>query len=169
MKNLIALLLFLLASNSVTGKIKEGDIPPSYLGENRSGQEVSLDEMKGKVVIATFWASWCAPCIAEMTVLEKIQRKVGKDKLEVVAVNFKESKKVYSKIKDRLKDMQITMTHDSNGKISRAYGVRSIPHMFIINRIGLVEKIHHGYGEAVLPELVSEINALLNDKTEDSP
>lgn len=162
MKNVILIIFGLFLSAIVRAEVKVGDVPPSYLGKNRSGQEVRLDEMGGKVVIATFWASWCPPCISEMTLLERMQRKVGKDKLEIVAINFKEDKRVYSKIKKSLKDLEITMTHDLRGKISRKYNVQSVPHMFIINKRGLVEHIHLGYGESMFPVLLEEINTLLN-------
>lgn len=142
-------------------KVVVGDVPPSFLGKEPTGESVELSEMKGKVVVATFWASWCAPCLKEMDVLEGIQTQVGKDKLEVVAINFKEGKRTYNKIRKKLKNLSITMTHDRRGKISKTYDVNSVPHMFIINKSGFVAHIHRGYGEGMIPILVDELNKLL--------
>ena len=155
------LIIALLLSFSLKAEIKLGDTPPSYLGIDRSGEEIQLSDMKGKVVVATFWATWCPPCMKEMQILEGIQRQVGKDKLEIVAINFKQSKKIYRKIKRVLKDLQITLTHDKKGRISKKYNVNSLPHMFIINKQGEIAHIHIGYSEAKLPQLIAELNGLI--------
>jgi thiol-disulfide isomerase/thioredoxin len=157
----LSLIVFLF-SFSLNAAVEVGDIPPSYLGENRNGDEVQLSEMGGKVVVATFWATWCPPCMKEMQVLEGIQRQVGKDKLEIVAINFKQNKKIYRKIKKSLKAFEITLTHDKRGRISEKYGVKSLPHMFIINKSGEIAHIHKGYGEAMVDQLIRELNELIN-------
>jgi thiol-disulfide isomerase/thioredoxin len=56
-----------------------------------TGHTAPLSSQRGKVVILTFWASWCAPCRRAVPILEKAQRLLGKDKLTVFAVSFKES------------------------------------------------------------------------------
>lgn len=96
-----------------------------------------------------------------MQTLEGIQRQVGKDQLEIVAINFKEDNRTYRKIKIALKNLEITMTHDKKGKISKKYGVKSVPHMFIVNKQGQVAQIHIGYGESMLPQLIEELNILI--------
>ena len=53
------------------------------------------------------------------------------------------------------------MTHDKKGKISKKYGVKSVPHMFIVNKQGQVAQIHIGYGESMLPQLIEELNILI--------
>lgn len=78
--NKILYVIAILLSFSLKAEIMVGEIPPSYLGKNRSGIEVQLSEMKGKVVVATFWATWCPPCLKEIPILEGIQRQVGKDR-----------------------------------------------------------------------------------------
>jgi len=51
------------------------------------GSPVGLDEMKGKVLLVNLWAPWCAPCRAEMKELANLQRMIGDEKFEVVAIN----------------------------------------------------------------------------------
>jgi thiol-disulfide isomerase/thioredoxin len=56
-----------------------------------TGEVVPLSSQRGKVVILTFWASRCAPCRRELAILERAQEVVGKDKLTVFAVSYRES------------------------------------------------------------------------------
>ena len=64
-----------------------------------TGETVPLSSQRGKIVILTFWASWCAPCRRELTNLEKAQRLVGKEKLTVFAVSYKENSAAAGEIK----------------------------------------------------------------------
>lgn len=73
-----------------------GDIPPNFLGRDSNGDDVILEDHKGKIVVISFWTSWCTPCLKELPILENIQNKVGTDKVKVIAINFKEDKKKIS-------------------------------------------------------------------------
>src|SRR5216684_4226882 len=69
-----------------------GSIAPDFKAHNAvTGENTALSSQRGKVVILTFWASWCAPCRREIPILENAQRRVGNDKLTVFAVSFKEN------------------------------------------------------------------------------
>ena len=136
---LSAIILILLTP--LDAEVLVGDIPPSYLGKDKDGERVELSEMKGKVVVSTFW---CPPCLKEMQVLEGIQRQLGKDKLEVVAINFKEGRKTYRAIVRNLEDFQITLTYDHKGKVANRYKVNTIPRMYIIDKSGRVSYVHKG-------------------------
>lgn len=52
---------------------RPGDIPPDSLGVNRKGNPVTISQYRGKVVVVTFWASWCPPCRRELPMLANIQ------------------------------------------------------------------------------------------------
>ena len=137
---------------------KKGDIPHPYLGTDRDGNEVNLSEFKGKLVVVTFWASWCGYCLKELPILENIQNHLGKDQMRVIAVNSKESRQTYRKLKKVLKSLNLTITHDLSGEISDIYGVRGIPHLLIINREGQVVLQKRGYGESSIDDFVRVIN-----------
>ncbi len=56
-----------------------------------TGEKTRLSDQHGRVVILTFWATWCGPCRQELPNLEGIQERVGKDQLVVLAVNYRDS------------------------------------------------------------------------------
>jgi len=158
-----ALLLFslLALSGARAGELKAGDIPPDKLGKTAAGDHVLLSDYRGKLVIISFWASWCHPCRKEQPLLADIQHQATRDKLVVFSVNWRESYDKFLAIKKVLKDVDLTLVSDESGYIGNEYGVKAIPHMVIIGRDGKIARIHIGYSEQNIPALVDEINALL--------
>lgn len=140
---------------------KPGELPPDALGKDRKGIEQTVSGHRGKVVIVTFWASWCGPCRRELPVLGKFQRAVGRDALEVIAINVKEPRDDYLGVVRANKDLDLTWVHDSSGATSAKYGVEALPNMFIIDREGKVAHVHRGYSEDSLPVFIREITDLL--------
>lgn len=140
--------------------LQVGDVPPDNLGKASSGGRVKLSDYRGKIVIISFWASWCPPCRRELPVLAGIQKKATRDKLVVFAVNWKESHDQYRTIARALKDVDLTLISDENGHFGVDYGVKAIPHMIVIGRDGRIAAVHVGYGEDEIPILVREINGL---------
>lgn len=147
------------SAKSDAPKLKAGDIPPSSLGTNLNGDAIETTQFAGRVMVVTFWASWCAPCRREMAMLEPLQR-VAKDRLKVVAVNI-EDRKTFRKIANTLNEFQLTLTNDPNKTASADYGVNGIPHMVIIGRDGKVVNVHRGYSEDALDGLLREINGAM--------
>lgn len=157
---LLALLLVFVTGSAIA-QIKSGDIPPDNLGTDRQGEEVRISAHRGKVVIVTFWASWCGYCLKELPVLDRLQRAAGKPLLEVVAVNYKEDRRYFRAMRRRLKDSVLTLTNDPYGSLGDAYGVKGLPHLVMIDKAGKVAHVHTGYGEKTLDRLIEQINRLL--------
>jgi thiol-disulfide isomerase/thioredoxin len=139
----------------------KGEFPPDALGRDRNGQEQTVSMHRGKVVIVTFWASWCAPCRRELPILGKFQSVVGKDHLEIVAVNVKEPKNDYKAVVRANQGIGLTWVHDASGAISASYGVEALPNMFIIDRDGRIAHAHRGYNDQQIKVFIEEITALL--------
>ena len=146
-----------------------GTTPPPDLGKDRHGNPVDLSKLKGKVVIVTFWASWCGPCRKELPVLGHFQKVVGRDALEVIAVNHKEDRRDFIDIVRANRNIDLTWVPDSYGKLNDAWGVRSIPRMFIIDREGNIAFRHIGYSEESLPGIIDEILSLLPEEVKSRP
>lgn len=94
-----------------------------------------LADARGQVVLLNFWASWCEPCRAEMPSLELLAERHVKDRLAVVAVNFRETD---ASIRRYLAQWPITLNivRDADGAAARAWGVRIFPTTVVIGRNG---------------------------------
>lgn len=108
---------------------------PDFTLEDLSGKQTSLKSLRGKVVFLNFWATWCVPCRQEMPTMEKLHRELKGQGLEVVAVNFRESKTEVRKFFDEL-GLTFKALLDKDGKVSEEYGAWSIPLSYFINRNG---------------------------------
>ena len=138
--------------------LAKGEVPPDSLGRDGAGHEVRVSDLRGKVVVVSFWASWCGYCRKELPVLAGLQDLAGKDRVAVVAVNTMDYRDVYLSLRRKLKDIQLTMTRDASGSVGKAYGVTGIPHLFVIDRQGRVTYELSGYGEESLQDIVDAVN-----------
>lgn len=169
----LACLLLLLPMGAVIAKDAAapavGSLPPQLLGADRAGNAVDLAALRGKVVIVTFWASWCPPCLKELPVLGQFQRLVGRDALEVIAINYKEPRRTFSDLVRLNRDVDLAWVHDVRGSVGERYGVQSLPHMFMLDRDGRVAHVHRGYSEQALPGIIDEVLGLLPDDVKSRP
>jgi len=156
----LILLLALSAGTAFADAPQVGDKAPTRLGLSRYGDSLQTTQYAGKVLVVTFWASWCAPCRAEMPMLEGLQRVVGKDKLEVVSLNI-ETRDEYKLAMRQIPKTEITIAHDANKSTQSLYGVTAIPHLFVIDRKGTIVAMHKGYSEKGFEKIIGDIHAAL--------
>ena len=141
-----------------------GEAPPTIGLKDRGGSVIDLAALQGKVVVVTFWASWCGPCRRELPMLGKVQEVVGREHLEVIAVNFKEPRRDFNAVIRANKDLDLTYVHDERGVVSDRYGVTALPNMFIIGQDGLIAQTHRGHSENVLQSFMQELLELLPEE-----
>lgn len=99
------------------------------------GPPFRLADARGQVIVLNFWASWCEPCRAEMPSLELMAERHAKDRLQVVAVNYRETDNT---IRRYLAAWPLTLpiVRDSDGAAARAWLVRIFPSTVVIGRDG---------------------------------
>lgn len=158
--SVLLLLALCLASATSWAKLDRGIVPPDYLGKTPSRDEVRVSQFQGRVVLVTFWASWCGPCRRELPVLDALKKTAG-DRLEIVAVNVKDSTEDYRLIRRQLKKTGLIFTHDTDGAISDGYDVKSYPNLYVIDQAGKISAVHIGFGDESLDRLLRDINKLL--------
>ncbi|HXG66496.1 MAG TPA: redoxin domain-containing protein [Blastocatellia bacterium] len=100
------------------------------------GKPVALKDLRGKVVLLDFWASWCAPCRIEMPHLEKLHREYKDKGLVVLGVNDEDAATARAFLKS--KGYTFPTLVDDKREVSELYEVESIPTVFVINREGKI-------------------------------
>ena len=142
-------------------KLAVGDEPPDVLGTDVGGKRVKLSDYPGKILVVSFWASWCGPCKKELPILENLQRAASKYGVEVLAVNWKEDRQVIRTFKKMSPALQMHLVSDASGLVGKSYGVTAIPHMLLIGRDGRIQFVNIGYGDSVIDSIVTEVNKAL--------
>lgn len=139
-----------------------GDVPPDYLGHARDGHEVRISDLHGKVVIVSFWASWCGYCRKELPVLAALQKLKGTSDLQVIGVNHDDEYDKYTDLSRRWKNLEVVLTYDAaDNRIGKPYKIDGLPFMVMIGRDGRIAHVHTGYGEDSLDTIMTEVDDLL--------
>jgi peroxiredoxin len=114
---------------------RAGTIPPPFSGVTPAARPISLADLRGKVVIVNFWASWCAECRPEMPALEYLHREFAARGLVMIGINAREDAATINRY---AKDLHLTfpLLVDTDGKINALYGVVGLPATFLIGRDG---------------------------------
>lgn len=127
---------------------EERGIPMDFTFQDKQGASVRLKDFRGQVVMVNFWATWCAPCVAEMPALDRLQADLGPDGLEVLTLS-----------QDRGGPFQVdrfftdnALTHmvpyfDDKGATGRTLGVRALPTTLIFDRQGRQAVRHLGVAD----------------------
>jgi len=118
-------------------KLASGSAAGAFRLKDLSGKSVSLESYRGKVVLLNFWATWCAPCVAEMPALERLY-KTHKDKgFEVVAVTVDpaSSKEDIEKFVEK-NGLTFAVLLDPDIALPPEYGVTAFPESFFIDKEG---------------------------------
>ncbi len=114
---------------------QDGERPPEFSGRTVNGKRLSLAGLRGRVVLMTFWATWCPPCREEMSLFERLHRKLAKEGLAVVGVNAREQGAPIREYANAL-GLTFPLILDPQGEIQEAYGVIGLPTAFLIARDG---------------------------------
>ncbi len=130
-----------------------GQPAPAIVGRDIDGKPVSLAELKGKVVLVDFWATWCPPCIAAIPDLKAVQTKYGKDGFVILGVNLDARRdgvgdpvKAAADVRQFLLNVGVSWPNMMVGTPSKddpdtLYGVEEIPANFLIDRSGKIVHI----------------------------
>jgi peroxiredoxin len=119
-----------------------GDLAPDFQLEDTKGNKVTLSDLRGKVVLVNFWATWCPPCIEEMPSMERLNEVLAGDEFVMLAVNTESNGR--SVVPAFLEKTPYTfpILYDDKGDVQKRYGVFKFPESFIVNKDGTVaEKI----------------------------
>jgi thiol-disulfide isomerase/thioredoxin len=119
-----------------------GKAAPEAEAQDLAGKPVRFDALKGKYVLIDFWATWCAPCIAELPRLQEAYRRYHASGLEIVAVSLDETR---GPVADFVKVRKLPWTQVHNATagadLVEAFGVSSIPASYLLDPDGRIVRL----------------------------
>jgi len=129
--------LFSCASVSLQGPIAQGDLAPDFTCSDQVGRQQRLSDLRGKVVLVNFWATWCSPCREELPSLQALQKKFAPNDFVTLALSVDDS---WEPINTFMKQHQFTIPvyADFDKKISSRYGTFMYPETFLVDKQGKV-------------------------------
>lgn len=155
---LFALLLAVpAAANNAAGPAPDFALPA------RGGEQLSLGQFKGQVVMINFWATWCGPCRQEMPLLEGIYRKYKPMGFTMIGVNVEPDPKAAEEWLAKQSPVSFPVAFDTDSKVSKLYKVNGMPNSVIIDRKGNVRLLHRGYKPGDENTYLDQIRTLVRE------
>ena len=140
---------------------------PDFSLPTVDGQTIRLSELRGKVVLLDFWATWCPPCRVAIPHLVEIQRRYRKDGLVVIGMNLDQDPDELMGFMRRTEfNYPVVMVDEATRKAFG--GIPTIPQVFLIDRKGRIRKKYLGYSREIAENMDRMIQHLLQEPAEAS-
>ncbi len=139
------------------GRIRR-NYAPEFSAKLRSGEEINLDTLSGKVVLLDFWGTWCAPCRASLPLLKDLAAGVDPAKVTIVSVDEGDSREKWDRFV-RENNMKWPQVYDGEDRsLYRAFQVDGFPRYVLIGKDGTILREFKGWaqdGEATISEAIA--------------
>ena len=144
-----------------TTLINQGDKAPDFTVEMFNGEKITLSQLKGKVVLINFWATWCPPCRQELTHVQKeiIDHFKGQD-FVFLPISRGEKKSVVEAFREKT-GYTFPMGLDPTQEIFKKYASNYIPRNFVVGKDGKVIYVSVGFEPAEFANMIKAIEAAL--------
>jgi len=136
---------------------------PNFELSKLDGTQLKLSDLKGRIVVLDFWATWCGPCVASLPKITELGQEYKGAEVDVIAVNIEETSAIVRTFLDRAKISPVVAL-DSDGTVAKAYQATAIPQTVIIDRDGKVKHVFVGGGIAIEAKIRESLDGMLNIK-----
>lgn len=121
-------------------KTQVGSIPPNIVGSNPKGEQISLEDQRGKIILLDFWASWCKPCRAENPNVVEAYKKYKDKGFEIFSVSLDERKDAWLKAiaADEMTWLHVSDLGGWRSSAAALYSISSIPATFLLDKEGRI-------------------------------
>jgi peroxiredoxin len=146
---IVAAVVGLLTAGAVLGLKLSPDIFPVEVGTRApafraldlaTGDTVTMDDLRGQVVLLNIWATWCAPCREEMPSMQRLHEELGPQGQRIVAVSIDEADSSTVTAFQRQFGLTFQILHDRARLIERDYQTTGVPESFVLDRTGRIQK-----------------------------
>jgi peroxiredoxin len=138
-KTSVLIAIFLLGLAVFCQVPQAGGEPPDFSAHDISGQVIKLSELKGKIVLLDFWATWCPPCRVEIPNLLEIYRQFKNDNFVLISISLDRD---ISLARQFVKEKEMNWLHiidrEASNSIASLYEIEYIPATFIIDGKGKI-------------------------------
>jgi len=136
--------------------------PAEFQLPRLDGGTVTLGSLKGKVVLLSFWATWCGPCRVEMPSMQRVYDQLKDQGLEILAVNMMDDT---TQAKAFVRELKLTfpIVADAGETVAARFAVRALPTTYLLDRRGRVIARAVGGREWDRPETISILRDLLQE------
>lgn len=160
----IALMVFLVLSSCAKEKKQaiKGDEAPDFTLSDTNGSNVRLSDLRGKVVLIEFWATWCPPCRESIPAMNEIYKRYSERGLVILGISVDKGQNVTDDLRAFVREYSILYPVLIDSKnINNLYGVYSIPTTLLIDKEGKVVLKNIGFSPELEDKLSKEIERLL--------
>jgi cytochrome c biogenesis protein CcmG/thiol:disulfide interchange protein DsbE len=120
-----------------------------------SSGRLSLAQLRGKVVVLNFWASWCTPCETEAPLLQRAQAQLQRERATVLGVTYLDASPDSEGFVRRYR-LTYPNLRDAEGSFAHAYGTDQLPESFIVDRAGRIVALSRGQiGQAFVDRAIA--------------
>lgn len=144
MKCISSVLVLMLGAFTLQAQVKVGQKAPEFALPGLNGDSVKLGDLKGKVVLVDFWASWCGPCRQNNPYLVRLYKKYQQKGFEILGVSIDKKDADWKKAinADQLPWTQVNDNKGWEASSTLVYGVDAIPASFLLDKDGVIRAIN---------------------------
>ena len=157
-----ALFAVILSPNAPPPIIRGVPAPLFELARLDSDEAVSMEDLRDRVVLINFWATWCKPCEDEMPAMERLYRELRPEGFELLAISVDDSPEPVRAFRDRL-SLSFPILVDSEQEVAELYQTFRFPESLLVDRNGTVIERYIGPREWDSPAYLGRIRRLLRE------